>query len=288
MKVKCVECKKTFNKFKSQIKKYPIHFCSRSCASKYKSRKRKIFITIKCLNCNKKLLVSPFEAKHRKFCDHFCAGKFINKGKLKKRICIQCGKHTSNKKYCSVKCQISYEGIEYIKKWEQGLVSGTGGDTTSKTLRRHLLEQAEYKCQECGWGKINPFSKTIPLHVDHLDGNSRNNKKGNHKVLCPSCHALTPNWGQLNKGKGRKSRKVGRPLKASKKEYKCMDCGKKISVGSKRCKPCDEKTRNRKRKVIRPEKDTLLKEVQDSNFTAVGRKYKVSDNTVRKWMGIKK
>jgi len=286
MKIKCLECGCVFNKYLSQIKKYPLHFCSKSCASFYKGKKRKILVKIKCLNCNKELSVIPSEAKYRKFCNHICAGIFNNKGKIKKRTCLFCGKSISNKKYCSHKCQHDLQAEEYIKKWHQGLVSGTSGNTVSKTLRKYLLKQSGYKCQECGWNKINPILGTEPLHVNHFDGNSRNNKKGNHEVLCPSCHSLTPNWGQLNKGKGRKSRKMGISLRSTQKEYKCTDCGIRISKGSLRCKSCDEKIRVYKRKAIIP-KEELLAEVRNSNFSVIGRKYGVSSNTIRKWLKIK-
>jgi hypothetical protein len=38
-----------------------------------------------------------------------------------------------------------------------------------------------------------------------------------------------------------------------------------------------------KRKVVRPLKEQLEKEIKEFGFTATGRKYGVSDNTIRKW-----
>lgn len=38
------------------------------------------------------------------------------------------------------------------------------------------------------------------------------------------------------------------------------------------------------RKVIRPNKDILLKELSESNYTQMGKKYGVSDNAIRKWL----
>ena len=38
------------------------------------------------------------------------------------------------------------------------------------------------------------------------------------------------------------------------------------------------------RKVDRPSKELLLKEISESNYLAVGRKYGVSDNAIRKWL----
>ena len=43
--------------------------------------------------------------------------------------------------------------------------------------------------------------------MEHIDGNSENNNIENLELLCPNCHSLTPTFGALNKGKGRKNRK---------------------------------------------------------------------------------
>ena len=42
----------------------------------------------------------------------------------------------------------------------------------------------------------------------------------------------------------------------------------------------------RQRRVERPDKDTLIKELTESSFLGVGQKYGVSDNAVRKWCKI--
>jgi len=41
--------------------------------------------------------------------------------------------------------------------------------------------------------------------------------------------------------------------------------------------------KNRKVKN-RPSKEILLQEVKETNYCAVGRKYGVSDNSIRKWL----
>ena len=38
-----------------------------------------------------------------------------------------------------------------------------------------------------------------------------------------------------------------------------------------------------KEKCERPDKEELYEKILNSNFTAVGREYGVSDNTIRKW-----
>jgi hypothetical protein len=47
------------------------------------------------------------------------------------------------------------------------------------------------------------------------------------------------------------------------------------------CSTCHSKSQ---RKVERPTKEQLFKEVQQSSYVAVGKKYGVSDNAIRKWL----
>lgn len=65
----------------------------------------------------------------------------------------------------------------------------------------------------CGWNKKHSKTKRVPIQLEHIDGNSDNNKLKNCKILCPNCHSLTPTFGALNKGNGRTIRKNNRNLK---------------------------------------------------------------------------
>ena len=48
------------------------------------------------------------------------------------------------------------------------------------------------------------------------------------------------------------------------------------------CRECYDK--KPKRKVDRPPYEELLKQIQETNYSAVGRLYGVSDNSIRKWI----
>lgn len=63
----------------------------------------------------------------------------------------------------------------------------------------------------------------------------------------------------------------------------CQDCGKEIDYHSRvnRCVECAKKAQ---RKVERPSYEQLLEDISNMSMCAVGRKYGVSDNTVRKWL----
>jgi len=144
-------------------------------------------------------------------------------------------------------------------------------------LKPHLIKIRGYKCERCNLEKWQNFP--IPLEVDHVDGDRTNNKEENLKLLCCNCHALTPTW----RGRGNKKEKE------IEKTY-CKLCNKEIGRYSKsdKCSSCFNKTReysNINRKVKnRPSKEQLLKEIEETNYCVVGRKYGVSDNTVRKWL----
>lgn len=68
----------------------------------------------------------------------------------------------------------------------------------SHTLKIKLIEDGvkEKRCEECKKKKWN--GKDIPLELHHNDGNRFNNKLKNLKILCPNCHAQTPNYSGRN------------------------------------------------------------------------------------------
>ena len=130
------------------------------------------------------------------------------------RNCFNCGVVLSNRykiKFCSNTCQHAYQYKMFIEEWLAGRAQGEVGKSTrflSRHIRRYLIEKNGDKCSLCGWNKIHSITGLVPLEVDHIDGNSGNNKKSNLRLLCPNCHSLTEFYKSLNKGKGRKWRMV--------------------------------------------------------------------------------
>ena len=75
---------------------------------------------------------------------------------------------------------------------------------------------------------------------------------------------------------------VSYPLREAKKKqlYYCIDCGKLISRGSKRCIPCKNKAQ---RSCIRPSREELKNMIRTETFAEIGRKYGVGGNAIKKW-----
>ncbi len=80
-----------------------------------------------------------------------------------------------------------------------------------------MIEKYGERCSECGWNERHPITGQVPLTVQHIDGNWRNNREENLILLCPNHHSLTENYMNLNKGQGRTYRRKYEPRKGTTK-----------------------------------------------------------------------
>lgn len=122
--------------------------------------------------------------------------------------CLNCENIISKRnKFCSNKCQKEYQYKKYINKWKKGEVDGLRGKyQISMYIKTYLFKKYNSKCAKCGWGEANKFTNTIPLEIDHIDGNYQNNNENNLILLCPNCHSLTETYKGANINYGRKQR----------------------------------------------------------------------------------
>lgn len=183
-----------------------------------------------CKQCGEIIIVetaeSPREAKRKQFCNSSCSASYHNKGVRRNykedidydtpNVCLGCKKEIPRQnKYCSNKCQQAYEQRQWEEKWFAGEVSGNVNPVwtdTSKRVRKYLFNKYDSKCARCGWGETNPYTGTIPLEVEHIDGNANNTTPANVTLLCPNCHSLTATYKGANKGNGRNRTWIPKPI----------------------------------------------------------------------------
>lgn len=169
----------------------------------------------KCKYCGKPIIATYNDKlaniKRKTFCNSSCAASYNNshgQHRPQKGVsyCLNCGNVTKKvNKFCSCKCSSNFQYKQYIKKWKNGEVNGlqkNKWNSYSSYIRRYLFEKYNNKCARCGWGEKNKYSNTIPLEVEHIDGDSTNNNEDNLTLLCPNCHSLTSTYRGLNRGHG--------------------------------------------------------------------------------------
>ncbi len=76
-----------------------------------------------------------------------------------------------------------------------------GRDLGSHTLKLRLFAEGlkSPACELCGWATRRPLDGVIPVELDHINGDRRDNRLDNLRILCPNCHALHSTHRGLNK-----------------------------------------------------------------------------------------
>ncbi len=127
------------------------------------------------------------------------------------------------------------------------------GRKIEDAIKKRLISEGLLKnqCAICDLGSIWHGRKLV-LQLDHKNGNKTDSRFENLRLLCPNCHTQTETWG---------SRRLKKPRA-----------------------PYDRrKPKPHTRKVLRPTKHELEVLLRTQNWSAIGRKYGVTDNAVRKW-----
>jgi rubredoxin len=128
------------------------------------------------------------------------------------KTCKNCSKEIPGRNtFCDGKCQQAFQYKSSISTWLEGKnFIRKGGISVPVWMRRFLLEEAKHQCSECGWGDVNPYTNTVPLDVDHIDGDAYNNLRENLRVLCPNCHSLKKTFKNTGKRKSARTYRTPR------------------------------------------------------------------------------
>ena len=148
------------------------------------------------------------------------------------------------------------------------------------TLKRILRETSNKgdSCEECGQGG-KWKGKPLTLHLDHMNGERKDNRVENLRFLCPNCHSQTATYAGRNQSLGERHKLF------------CLICGEeKKSHSGKWCIKCyleqsKGKPKLGARKVkCRPSVSILLESVEAEGYEGTGRRYGVSGNAIKKWL----
>lgn len=69
-------------------------------------------------------------------------------------------------------------------------------ETVKNAYIQRILHNMPH-CEICGIKQWN--NKPITFQIHHIDGNPRNNKIENLKILCPNCHSQTENYRNIKR-----------------------------------------------------------------------------------------
>jgi hypothetical protein len=155
------------------------------------------------------------------------------------------------------------------------LVEHSAYDRGSLKRRLYAAGLKSPRCELCGQGELWR-GKRMSLILDHVNGVHDDNRLENLRIVCPNCAATLDTHCARN---------LPRPV--------CPTCGaafRRRNAGqqycSLRCWHASPAFRavERPRKVPLPSYEQLLADLREMSWVAVGAKYGVSDNAVRKWL----
>ena len=157
--------------------------------------------------------------------------------------------------------------------------------------RRHLKQRLyasglkQRSCELCGQGEIWR-GRRMALILDHVNGVATDNRLENLQHRVPELrrdarHALWPRQPATSSAPrpARLSAGPSSPTDRSRTATALASC-----VRAKDASPREPAASLAARRVERPPYEQLMREIAETSWSAVGRKYGVSDNAVRKWV----
>jgi len=126
--------------------------------------------------------------------------------------------HFTGQSWCRGKN--SYQDKRIRKKYTEEFIFKENSEVSNKVVKNRLMSNPsfEHKCELCSiknW--YDPFEtkiKPVNLELDHINGNERDNRKENLRLICSNCHSFTPTYkgrninGGIRKGENKISDNV--------------------------------------------------------------------------------
>ncbi len=167
-----------------------------------------------CLGCDVVFEVPDGGKGNKKVtCSKSCSNKVFPKRKKQKNNngckCENCGAllFNPNRRFCNRQCFGKLQRKNTFRRIENGTYRcGNKGNSKNKALKLYLIDKYGHKCSVCSNSEW--LNKPIPIQLDHRDGDSENDKEYNIRLICPNCHAQTPNYCRKNKNSKRKHRMI--------------------------------------------------------------------------------
>lgn len=174
------------------------------------------------------------------------------------------------------------KGARPPKPLEEILVEGS---TYARSNLKARLYDAGLKhpvCELRGQGELWR-DRPMGLILDHINGVRDDNRLHNLRIVCPNCAAtLDTHCGRKNRREPtvRACQLCGSLFRAKypRQRYCSSACGMRAP------RPSRGVAKPELRRVERPPREQLLREIADAGYSAVGRRYGVSDNAIRKWV----
>lgn len=171
-----------------------------------------------------------------------------------------------------------------------------GSRATAQPLEEVLVENSSYArgklkerlfatglkqpiCEMCGLDEFWHGNR-MALVLDHINGVSNDHRLENLRIVCPNCAATL----DTHCGRTCPASASARAAVAPSRRGTSVTGTAARSAGGRWPVSTYVASLSRRDKVPRPSHAQLLADLRSLSFLAVGRKYGVSDNAVRKWL----
>jgi len=204
--------------------------------------------------------------------------KFIEESKSVSEVLLKMGLRNAGGNFRTVKKYINILNLDishfisqaevakktnklFVKKPIEYYLVENNKSSSSSHIKERLFKEGlkERICEKCGQDEVWNGVK-LTLILDHKNGNHYDWRLENIRIVCPNCNATLPTHCRGHKYiEGKKNKDELR-----KKNKEQLDFNK--------------------RKVKRPQYEELNKDVKEFGYVKTGRKYNVSNTTIKKWI----